>query len=224
MAQKQTILLSSLAALLIAGAGSYTYLQSKPAPANTAPADALPIRASDSSDALTPDMQYLDWSVANLPEQAGQYIIPPPETTPAIAATTAAPAAIKVAVASQLDTSAKSVAALRTLAEHPTIAFQTASSVIDAASYAYLDQLVDLLKQLPDQRLSIGGHTDNQDRLGKNQSLSDSRANAVKRYLEQKGIAAARMTAQGFGGSQPIVSNDTAAGRAQNRRISLTLL
>jgi outer membrane protein OmpA-like peptidoglycan-associated protein len=67
----------------------------------------------------------------------------------------------------------------------------------------------------------VEGHTDSTGADAYNQALSERRANSVLRYLVDAGVPASRLSAQGFGESQPVADNDTAEGRAQNRRVVL---
>jgi len=73
----------------------------------------------------------------------------------------------------------------------------------------------------PNVRIEIAGHTDNTGRLAVNQRLSQARAEAVRAYLAQRGVAVERMQARGYGPDEPIATNTNAAGRAQNRRVEL---
>ena len=70
-------------------------------------------------------------------------------------------------------------------------------------------------------KIEVAGHTDNVGPDKYNQNLSERRANAVMQYLVGKGISPNRLTAFGYGFSKPAESNDTPAGRAQNRRVEL---
>jgi len=103
------------------------------------------------------------------------------------------------------------------------IVFQTGSAILTSASTKQLDQLVTVLKSESDLQLKIDGHTDNTGVAAKNQTLSEKRAEAVKAYLAKKGIAESRLNSEGFGDTQPIADNKTAAGRAKNRRVELKL-
>jgi OOP family OmpA-OmpF porin len=67
----------------------------------------------------------------------------------------------------------------------------------------------------------VEGHTDSTGADAYNQALSERRANAVLKYLVDAGVPAARLSARGFGESEPVADNDTAEGRAQNRRVVL---
>ncbi len=98
------------------------------------------------------------------------------------------------------------------------IFFDTGKSALRPESNAELDRLVKLLKDVPSLKIEISGHTDNTGSAVLNESLSQSRAEAVVNYLTSKGIAANRMTAKGYGASQPISTNSTEEGRQQNRR------
>ena len=83
-----------------------------------------------------------------------------------------------------------------------------------------IQEVADFLRQYPDTVASLEGHTDSMGTDEYNQSLSQRRVDAVRQTLiEQFGIAANRVRAQGFGEARPVASNDTADGRAQNRRV-----
>ena len=85
-----------------------------------------------------------------------------------------------------------------------------------------LDEAVNTLKQDEGwQALIVEGHTDSIGSEKYNMKLSQRRANAVREYLVQHGISASRIRSEGFGESNPVASNDTADGRAQNRRVEL---
>ena len=87
-----------------------------------------------------------------------------------------------------------------------------------------LDEAVATLKNEPDIRISVEGHTDAIGTDAYNQKLSERRARSVADYLQRGGIARSRMTTAGFGESKPIASNATDDGRAQNRRVELRIL
>lgn len=96
--------------------------------------------------------------------------------------------------------------------------FDTGKSSLRAESNSELDRLVKLMKDVPNLKIELSGHTDNTGSASLNNELSQARAEAVVSYLTSKGIAAGRMTAKGYGSSQPIDTNATAAGRQENRR------
>ena len=85
-----------------------------------------------------------------------------------------------------------------------------------------LDVAVEQLSGCPDIRISIGGHTDSIGAEAYNEGLSGRRAEATRRYFIDKGIPPGRLEARGYGESQPVASNDSADGRAQNRRVELS--
>jgi len=72
-------------------------------------------------------------------------------------------------------------------------------------------------------RLAVEGYTDSVGSDDYNQKLSEDRGTTVRDYLTQEGVVGTSVTSQGFGKSQPVASNDTAAGRQQNRRVELVL-
>jgi OmpA-OmpF porin, OOP family len=102
--------------------------------------------------------------------------------------------------------------------------FETGKTNLQESSFAVLDELVAYLNRKDDERIELGGHTDNVGKPAKNLILSQGRANTVRAYLLTKGIDPARVTAKGYGMSKPIASNKTAAGKAQNRRTEVKIL
>lgn len=85
-----------------------------------------------------------------------------------------------------------------------------------------LDQAAATLKEYGDVSVSVNGYTDAIGTDAYNERLSLRRAEAVRAYLERHGVAASRLTVKGFGESNPVASNDTPEGRAQNRRVELS--
>lgn len=101
------------------------------------------------------------------------------------------------------------------------INFDTDSDVIKPESKSAIDTIVGLAKDKPEWKFTIEGHTDSTATAAHNQALSEQRAASVKAQLVAAGVAAARLTTQGFGASQPVADNASALGRAQNRRVEL---
>jgi OmpA-OmpF porin, OOP family len=101
------------------------------------------------------------------------------------------------------------------------ILFDTDSARLKDESKTALDQLVATARAQPSWKFLIEGHTDNTGGDVHNQGLSEERATAVKDYLIKAGINASRLSTKGFGASQPVASNDTSAGRSQNRRVEV---
>jgi outer membrane protein OmpA-like peptidoglycan-associated protein len=87
-----------------------------------------------------------------------------------------------------------------------------------------LDELVEYLKRKSDERIEVGGHTDNVGKADANIVLSQNRANTVRAYLLMKGIDSERVTARGYGMTEPIAENTTAEGRQMNRRTEVKIL
>jgi len=104
------------------------------------------------------------------------------------------------------------------------IFFDFNKSTLRDESVAELNRLYKLLDELPTLKIEISGHTDNIGSASYNQKLSENRAKAVVNYLTGKGISKERLLFEGYGFSQPIASNDTAAGRQQNRRTEFKVL
>lgn len=84
-----------------------------------------------------------------------------------------------------------------------------------------LDEAASTLKEVADVNVSVEGHTDGVGGLEYNQKLSERRANAVADYLGEHGISKSRLSTIGYGKTRPVATNDTAAGRAENRRVEL---
>lgn len=104
------------------------------------------------------------------------------------------------------------------------IYFQTDSTRLEPPAIEELEKLYAFLQQHPEQRIAIYGHTDNVAPDHYNLTLSQGRAEAVVNYLINKGIDPVRLSATGYGETQPIDTNDTEEGRQKNRRVELELL
>jgi OmpA-OmpF porin, OOP family len=104
------------------------------------------------------------------------------------------------------------------------VQFETGKAILQASSYAELNEIVDYMKINDKEIIEIAGHTDNVGQDADNLKLSQSRAEAVKNYLVKKGIAAARLKAKGYGASQPVADNSNEEGRQKNRRTEVRLV
>lgn len=104
------------------------------------------------------------------------------------------------------------------------IVFDSGSDVLTLESRGILGEVVDVLGQFPQARISISAHTDSQGPGAGNLELSKRRAVAVTRFLVEQGVDGSRLSPQAFGETQPIQSNDTVEGRAANRRVEFELL
>ena len=89
---------------------------------------------------------------------------------------------------------------------------------------ALLDKVTDWLKENPDLKVEIAGHTDSRGSDAYNQKLSENRAKAVYDYLTSHGISKSRLSYKGYGESQPIATNETDEGRQKNRRVELHII
>ena len=104
------------------------------------------------------------------------------------------------------------------------ITFDINSYVIKPQFRNRLDSVATVLKTYPDSTIVVSGHTDTTGNDAINNPLSINRASSVESYLESQGISSSRITSRGFGSKQPIASNSTEAGRAQNRRVEIAII
>ena len=101
--------------------------------------------------------------------------------------------------------------------------FESGKDVIKPASYSALDGLAGLLQQHEEWSVELKGYTDSKGNPASNLKLSQARANSVRNYLIRRGVSEANIKAVGYGDSDPVASNATEAGRAQNRRVEIEL-
>jgi outer membrane protein OmpA-like peptidoglycan-associated protein len=103
------------------------------------------------------------------------------------------------------------------------VRFDTSKSTLTATAKANLDKLVPVFQSYADTDLVIYGYTDSSGAVEYNQKLSEQRAASVKSYLASKGLNVSRFTSKGMGISDPIASNETTEGKAQNRRVEFAI-
>ncbi|WP_136247203.1 OmpA family protein [Halomonas borealis] len=103
------------------------------------------------------------------------------------------------------------------------VTFGFDSSDLTTQARNALNDVSSVLTQYPETRVNIAGHTDSTGDAGYNQGLSERRAQAVGNYLSQGGVASNRLYTNGYGENQPVASNESEAGRSQNRRVEITL-
>jgi outer membrane protein OmpA-like peptidoglycan-associated protein len=113
---------------------------------------------------------------------------------------------------------------LNEIVQNGTIRFEVNSNRLLPNSTSTLDKLIETYRGCPNARLEIAGHTDSTGGEQSNQSLSQNRAEAVLNYFVAKGLPRVKFSARGYGETRPRVSNDTAANRAQNRRIEFDVI
>ena len=104
------------------------------------------------------------------------------------------------------------------------ITFNTDSADINAGFYPVLNSVAKVLKKYSNSTVMVMGYTDSTGSVDYNQALSQSRAQSVASYLMGQGVKASRFEVMGMGISNPIASNATAAGRAQNRRVEIKII
>ena len=104
------------------------------------------------------------------------------------------------------------------------VLFNSGKSTFKTETDKVLQAMTVIFKEYPKANFSIEGHTDSDGAKTSNQLLSERRASAVRDYLISNGIAADRLTSKGFGEDNPIDSNKTRAGKANNRRVEVKLI
>jgi outer membrane protein OmpA-like peptidoglycan-associated protein len=104
------------------------------------------------------------------------------------------------------------------------INFETGTSNLTQKSIAVLEQIVEVMKQRPNLKIEVGGHTDADGDAQANIKLSQDRAQHVVDWLVAKGVASKKLIAKGYGSSSPIASNKTEEGKAANRRVELKVI
>jgi outer membrane protein OmpA-like peptidoglycan-associated protein len=104
------------------------------------------------------------------------------------------------------------------------IFFDVNKDELQRSSYPELDRVVHLMQANPGMEVEIAGYTDSQGSDSYNLDLSKRRSNSVKAYLLTKAIAGTRITAKGYGKDNPISTNDTEDGRADNRRVEFVVI
>ena len=104
------------------------------------------------------------------------------------------------------------------------IEFAVGSATITPAGQAVLNKVLPLLKSAGDANIEVDGHTDNQGAADKNLSLSQQRADAVRKYLVDSGLNQQSLAAKGYGPNRPIADNATPDGRQRNRRIEFNVV
>jgi OOP family OmpA-OmpF porin len=103
------------------------------------------------------------------------------------------------------------------------IEFESGKAALTPAGRAILDEMAEAMRGLARRSVALIGHTDNVGARAANLALSQARAQSVKSYLAERGIREDMMTVSGLGPDRPVAANDTAEGRARNRRIEFRL-
>ncbi|MFM5949697.1 MAG: OmpA family protein [Novosphingobium sp.] len=104
------------------------------------------------------------------------------------------------------------------------VTFDVGSATLKPAFRDTLDKVAQSLIQYPNSLVDVYGHTDSTGSDAFNQTLSENRARTVMNYLISRGVPAARLRSQGFGETMPVDTNDTAEGRAKNRRVEIKIV
>lgn len=104
------------------------------------------------------------------------------------------------------------------------ITFDSNESIVKSSFKPVLDSIAKVLVEYNKTMVNVAGYTDSTGTASLNKKLSGERADAVANYLIMKGVASTRVNSSGYGSSNPIASNSTAAGREQNRRVEISLI
>ena len=110
-----------------------------------------------------------------------------------------------------------------TLVTFGDVLFATNKSDLKSSGLVNITKLAQFLRDNPDRKVIVEGYTDSKGSAAYNQGLSERRANAVKNALVRAGVDPSRIVAQGYGKEYPVASNATNSGRAQNRRVEVTI-
>lgn len=103
------------------------------------------------------------------------------------------------------------------------VLFDTGGYTLSSDAKKRLDVVAHALKDNPTRAVTIAGYTDNKGKSETNRTLSQKRADSVKAYLEKQGVPASRLVSEGKGDTNPVASNDSESGRADNRRVEITM-
>lgn len=146
--------------------------------------------------------------------------VPKPEPAPA---PTPAPEPAPVPVAAPAPQPVETLKSI--LVEKPFVlegaSFATASEKLLKGADQKLAEVIAVAKRYPNIKLEVSGHSDNRNKTGRNQILSERRAVAVKTYLVKNGVAADRIVTAGYADTKPVANNNTEQGRAANRRVEV---
>ncbi|MCW2413253.1 MULTISPECIES: OmpA family protein [unclassified Sphingobium] len=104
------------------------------------------------------------------------------------------------------------------------ITFATDQATVQLQAQSTLDQVASTLAEYPKTMIDVLGHTDSDGSEAYNQALSERRAQAVANYLGRRGVDPIRMATMGYGETRPVASNETADGKAQNRRVEIKIV
>jgi outer membrane protein OmpA-like peptidoglycan-associated protein len=136
------------------------------------------------------------------------------------------PYTINAVGAGGFNTASTTVTVKRIVIDHMTLRlnFDTAKSDIRKADIPELEKAAAFLKKYPNSKVSVEGHTDNRGSVKYNQGLSERRAQAVKKYLVEKGEKTDRIAVVGKGEADPIAENKTKQGQFENRRVEVLII
>lgn len=143
-----------------------------------------------------------------------------PATAPPVAATPPAPAPA-AAVAAAVAVVAAPAPKVVVISD---VNFEFNKATLTPRAEKILDETANILLSKPNATYQVNGYADNQGTAAYNQGLSERRANAVRDYQISRGVPASQLVARGLGESDPVATNTTRDGRAQNRRVEMRLV
>lgn len=141
-----------------------------------------------------------------------------PATAPPVAAAPPAPAAAVAAAVAVVAAPAPKVVVISD------VNFEFNKATLTPRAEKILDETANILLSKPNATYQVNGYADNQGTAAYNQGLSERRANAVRDYQISRGVPASQLVARGLGESDPVATNTTRDGRAQNRRVEMRLV
>ena len=165
-----------------------------------------------------------------LPTEAEAAVAPPPDQPPPVAPTPAverpearAPVPMPAPAPSATASRSEVQRSIDALIGDRVVEFRPSSDRLTDNSAVLVDEVAGLLVRHPSARIEIAGHTDSQGTSRNNMTISQRRAEAVRRRLVSGGVEASRLTARGYGEDRPIADNSTSQGRLRNRRVEITV-
>ena len=103
--------------------------------------------------------------------------------------------------------------------------FPSGQSEIQAGNFPLMNKIIHAIRTFPNARVEVNGHTDSMGADGTNKRLSEARAEKVARFLSEVGeIDVKKVTFSGYGETRPVATNETPAGRAENRRVEIKII
>lgn len=188
---------------------------------NASPIQPIPCKEVVSNEPKEPEKEKEQTTTAATPKQTTPVKPNPPATTAKKSPEPTPKAEEKTATIEGVSRAEMTVGKTITLKN---LYFLADSSRVEKESYTTLNQLYNFLRENPDIRIEVGGHTNGLPPDDYCDRLSEARAKAVADYLTAKGISEKQITYKGYGKRKPLADNNTISGRRQNQRVEITIL